>query len=129
MGTNYYIELGRCDKCGRSDEWWHIGKSSYGWAFALHVEPDQGINDLKDVTEKMLEVGAKIANEYGRRLLVSEMVDHIVNRQRDETIEGELSDDDYAEFDVSIGLARAKVGGNCIGHGKGTYDLITGEFS
>jgi hypothetical protein len=27
------------------------------------------------------------------------------------------------------GLLRAAIGGSCIGHGEGTWDLITGEFS
>lgn len=32
MGTNYIVELNKCECCNRSDKI-QIGKSSYGWAF------------------------------------------------------------------------------------------------
>ena len=40
MGTNYYLETDACDKCGRGDGPLHIGNSSAGWCFALHVGED-----------------------------------------------------------------------------------------
>ena len=40
----------------------HIGKSSYGWIFGLHVFPDLGLNTYED-WEKLLPYG-KIRDEY-----------------------------------------------------------------
>src|SRR5450631_1105933 len=37
MGTNYYLQLPGCDHCNRAGDRLHIGKSSGGWCFALHV--------------------------------------------------------------------------------------------
>lgn len=38
MGTNYYLHSqDPCEHCGRSYPELHIGKSSAGWVFALHV--------------------------------------------------------------------------------------------
>ena len=36
MGTNYYVAKNLCECCDRYDEEYHIGKSSYGWAFSFH---------------------------------------------------------------------------------------------
>lgn len=35
MGTNYYVAKNLCECCNRYDEEYHIGKSSYGWAFSF----------------------------------------------------------------------------------------------
>jgi hypothetical protein len=35
MGTNYYVAKNRCECCNRYDLEYHIGKSSYGWAFSF----------------------------------------------------------------------------------------------
>lgn len=48
MGTNYYIKSEPCSHCKRADPDLHIGKSSFGWAFALHVVADRGLNSLDD---------------------------------------------------------------------------------
>lgn len=46
MGTNYYAEYQPpCPTCGRQDPPLHIGKSSAGWCFSLHVIPELGLND------------------------------------------------------------------------------------
>jgi len=36
MGTNYCVAKNLCECCNRYDEEYHIGKSSYGWAFSFH---------------------------------------------------------------------------------------------
>ena len=50
MGTNYYLYEGSeaCPTCKRPFEPLHIGKSSAGWCFSLHVIPEEGINTLDD---------------------------------------------------------------------------------
>jgi hypothetical protein len=35
MGTNYYVAKNLCECCNRYDREYHIGKSSYGWAFSF----------------------------------------------------------------------------------------------
>jgi hypothetical protein len=35
MGTNYYVASNHCECCDRYDEEYHIGKSSFGWAFSF----------------------------------------------------------------------------------------------
>jgi hypothetical protein len=35
MGTNYYVAKDLCECCNRYDEEYHIGKSSFGWAFSF----------------------------------------------------------------------------------------------
>ena len=39
MGTNYDAIEPRCPHCNREGRRWHIGKSSGGWAFGVHVIP------------------------------------------------------------------------------------------
>ncbi len=53
MGTNYYLhEKPDCECCGRPFEALHIGKSSSGWCFSLHVMPEDMINTLDDWRSK-----------------------------------------------------------------------------
>lgn len=109
MGTNYYLhEKPDCECCGRPFEPLHIGKSSGGWCFALHVMPEDGINSLADWQERWNKPGAFIRNEYGETVSVQDMEDVITNRPMDT----KRHDDRY-----------------CVGHGPGTWDYINGEFS
>jgi len=84
MGTNYYLDGAACEHCGQSlpdAPRLHIGKSSMGWAFTLHVIPDEGINDLFDWIERWERPGARIVDEYGRSVTPYEMLKTIVNRR------------------------------------------------
>lgn len=109
MGTNYYWSQPPCAHCGRSDPRIHIGKSSAGWAFSLHVYPDDGINSLDDWEAKFKS--GQIHDEYGKRLMPDEMVERIAVRHHPR------------------GLSRHPIDGRCIGHGPGPWDLIVGDFS
>lgn len=131
MGTNYYLEpKAPCDGCGRSFERLHIGKSSAGWCFSLHIDPDEGINSLADWESKWSAPGARIINEYGEVISIEDMKQTIINRKW-----GGISTADPSWLEQNgaepgpAGLARHSVGGSCIGHGTETYDLIRGEFS
>ena len=62
MGTNYYLTED-CECCGRAFPDLHIGKSSGGWCFSLHVIPSEGLNSL-DEWESRFSCGV-ITNEYG----------------------------------------------------------------
>lgn len=66
MGTNYYLhEAKPCPTCGHSNPPRHIGKSSAGWVFMLHVYPEEGINTYEDWYERWTRQGAVIMDEYG----------------------------------------------------------------
>jgi hypothetical protein len=110
MGTNYYLHKNVCPTCKRPEEVKHIGKSSVGWAFGLHVYPEDGIDNLEDWT-KEFERG-QIKNEYHGDIPPAEMVSIITEREHPR------------------GLSRQGIDGrHCVGHGEGTYDFCIGEFS
>lgn len=63
MGTNYYVAKDKCECCKRYDTVYHIGKSSYGWAFSF-----RGYKEGKLITWKAWKEFLKeqlIVDEYG----------------------------------------------------------------
>jgi hypothetical protein len=136
MGTNFYFHHNVCKCCKRSDVM-HIGKSSGGWCFLLHVGlPDDDVpQTLEAWKEKFKEPNSFIENEYGERLEPDEMLAMILERSW--AHKGHYEHDNWSAF---LNLNNAVQGPNnllrskidmchCIGHGDGTYDLIIGEFS
>lgn len=130
MGTNFYLHQPVCPTCGRErGEKRHIGKSSGGWTFALHVYPDEGINTLEDWKRLFANDEAIIKNEYGDIFTMGAMLGIISNRAASEHV--------WSEVDLALNhavpgpnnLARRRIDWHCIGHGEGTYDLCVGEFS
>ncbi len=135
MGTNYYLHKNPCPHCGRSQENVHIGKSSFGWCFSLHVEPaqDNFPHNLKDWQKLWDDPANKIFNEYGAEISSKEMMDIITNRMR-------FDKSNLRSFEVEKMLNKGTcvVGPRnllrhtdkcCVGHGgRKTYDLLTGEF-
>lgn len=108
MGENYYLHFEHCPHCGRSDDPLHIGKSSGGWCFSLHVIPEMGLTSL-EAWGRMLDVGT-IRDEYNKMLTKDELLKKITGR--------------------GDGLRRHTIDGVfCVGHGPGTWDLIAGDFS
>ena len=133
MGTNYYFtppHAGPCEHCGRSDssEELHIGKSSGGWCFSLHIIPEKGINDLEDWV-KLFPTG-KIRDEYGQAVTAEDMVNEITKRSRPGV---PLRDPGFHYNNNSEegphGLVRHRIGAYCTKHGAGTWDCMPGEFS
>lgn len=138
MGTNYYLLIDQCPHCGRCDDEnrLHIGKSSGGWCFSLHVMPERDINDLDDWLP-LLNTG-QIVNEYGDAVTIPEMLDVIRNRHWAgwEQRNWSLSYRDEAHFHERNlsergpnGLLRHQIGRYCVKHGAGTWDCLPGEFS
>lgn len=127
MGTNYYWHKEPpCPHCGRNDEGTHIGKSSAGWCFSLHIYPHEGIADLPDWQEKW-KTGV-IKNEYDELVTADEMTRTITERGRGDR----PKDFNYARNQAEPGpnnLLRHSIGRYCAGHGAGTWDLINGDFS
>lgn len=130
MGTNYYLSKALCLHCGRGDKPLHIGKSSAGWCFSLHVDSDEGITSLADWQALWGNPHNLIHDEYGDRVTPAEMLAVITERGR----RAQANEDTkfYADNDAEPGpngLLRHRLGPYCVGHGDGTYDLIPGEFS
>lgn len=138
MGTNYYIKLDICPACNMPKEELHIGKSSAGWCFALHIIPEREINDLDDwfpIFKKGI-----IQNEYGKNISIDDMISIITEREwpdkdwNNREWRSYESEENFHEMNHSQrgpnGLLRARLESEwCIKHGKGTWDCIIGEFS
>ncbi len=136
MGTNYYVKSEICKTCGKSDEDLHIGKSSGGWCFSLHVHPDLDINNLDDWKRYLNSNLVTIVDEYGDIVSFERLMSNITERKwgRKRGPYGylnwpEFHRDNHSE-DGPNGLLRHKIDNqHCIGHGNGTYDYMIGEFS
>lgn len=133
MGTNYYLLRDKCKCCGRAEKL-HIGKSSGGWCFGLHVKDPNTDEDLPANLMEWEELfkNNDIMDEYGKSITKEEMMEIITDRE----FHGNHAHDPrfYIENAAIIGpnnLLRHKIayGYSCIGHGSGTWDLIIGEFS
>jgi hypothetical protein len=139
MGTNFYLYKDVCDHCGRGDKPKHIGKSSGGWVFALHVYPEEGIRDLNDWAPLFQDPKHTIKDEYGKKLTAGEMRAEIILRRWtfDISVKVPYGYDSWEHFHKSnlsepgpSGLVRAKIDGHrVISHGDGTWDCMVGEFS
>jgi hypothetical protein len=146
MGTNYYLHpQADCECCGRPFEPLHIGKSSGGWCFGLHVIPKEGINNYDDWKERWSRPGSLIRDEYGNAVTITEMK-IIINERSGKNTDWDskwwagggfmryASESDFHRVNHSQRgpnfLLRYRVDGvHCLGHGLGTYDYIAGEFS
>ncbi len=135
MGTNYYLENDVCSCCNRAKDTMHIGKSSMGWCFSLHVftEEEDGPTNLEEWINMFSAIDTIIKNEYGDTISSTEMVSIICDRGSFVSPTKPKNDiwfkNNYAEPGPN-GLTRSKIDGiHCIGHGTGTWDYITGEFS
>lgn len=134
MGTNYYLKQNVCPHCKRGDESLHIGKSSCGWHFSLHVIPELGINDLPD-WEKLWRDGV-IIDEDGNIVTPEEMLKVVKDRGRekhDNCYYGYKSRKEFYRLnhcqDGLNNLVRHTLGNGCVKHGEGTWDCIVGDFS
>lgn len=74
MGTNYYIQTGRCSSCGRPNPHnHHIGKASFGWRFLWAPLPDDapGTEVTQAAWFAYLE-GKTIVDEYGEVITLAD---------------------------------------------------------
>ena len=136
MGTNYYavLEDDVCQHCYRGEtKEIHIGKSSLGWCFSLHVGSESEPDIPKDLAEwrELWSRCAYLRDECGTKIPQSLMERFILERH------GKVKDEkEYSQFLLENKaipgpnhLARHSLGQYCVGHGDGTYDLIIGKFS
>jgi|688.fasta_scaffold329841_2 hypothetical protein len=138
MGTNYYSVKKGVEKLD-SDSFWslkgeedllHIGKSSAGWCFSLHIIPEFNIHDLPGWVPYLFDQDRLIINEYREVLTYEEMIAIITARGREKpcTWTQEMYDRNHAEPGPG-NLARHALGHGCVRQGAGTWDCIEGEFS
>lgn len=143
MGTNFYWINSTCKSCGRTSEKHHIGKSSGGWCFSLHVmteheENSEGVvyRNLTDWKKLWALPGSTILDEYDTEITYQCMLEIVMERSWPEKEEPGIPYTSWDDFHYKnhsepgpCGLARHKIDGSrCIEHGEGTYDLIVGEF-
>lgn len=131
MGTNYHLHKPACASCGHEPPSLHIGKSSAGWVFALHVYPKEAspgvsffdqsnswgitVDDLPDWI-KLFETGQyTIINEYGEHVSPSEMI-KIISERKPLREQFELKRWEVEHLRV-------------LGPGAGTWDRHVGSFS
>jgi len=143
MGTNYYIKGEStkeiCEHCNSKyikENLIHIGKSSCGWCFGLHIIPELNINNLADW--KKMWKGKKIYDEYNKIISKKEMLNIITKRNYKVEIikfpnEYYLNQEQfYEQNNCTLGIngcLRRNISGQyCVGHGEGTWDLIIGDF-
>lgn len=114
MGTNYYLTLAELAEVPHAELWeqppprLHIGKSSYGWTFGLHVYPKSKTRpkDLQEWRALFSNSDFHIVDEYDRQISTREMLNVILDR-------------DYSHRQIVDGHV-------CIGWGDGSYDLCIG---
>jgi hypothetical protein len=147
VGMNYYLHENECDCCGHAQNILHIGKSSSGWCFGLHVIPEENLNSLADWVDRWSKTNCTIRDEGNTKIEVGEMYLIITSRSADKhevmirgvdhkaptnRIYRNLADFYERNFAVPgpNNLLRHKFDDKyCIGHPEGTWDLLTGEFS
>ncbi len=133
MGTNYYLKTQPpCPHCfrpyGDEGRGLHIGKSSAGWVFGLHVYPAdereilpgiESIEDLPDWLPLFEKYG--VINEYGATCTPAYMIDVITERSHPNGLRRRTPG--------SAPYMTDRENGNCSKHGAGTWDLCPYEFS
>jgi hypothetical protein len=128
VGTNYYF---------RNDEgiYWHVGKSSLGWCFAMHVD-----KDLKDITDLIRYLDEflpdKIVDNNGTEYTAAELLGVILLRGVGETPRSKRTDT-YLRTNHAVlgpqGLLRYEISvtSRCVGHAIAglPVDYVAGDFS
>lgn len=71
MGTNYYVEMDKCEKCGHQEKGLHIGKSSSGWQFAFQENERYSLNSWKQWRKFLRD--RTIVDEYGENVDLDEL--------------------------------------------------------
>lgn len=90
MGTNYYLEVDKCECCQRSEKI-HIGKKSYGWVFMFRgyykyeTPLDIHLNSWYEWKKYLLTAAARILNEYDEYVPLDEFID-IVEESKNSVI-------------------------------------------
>ncbi len=139
LGTNYYwYPQDTCPHCGQPGLRQHIGKSSGGWCFGLHVYPVGDVMRLEDWVQKWQQ--GVIRDEFGDVVPPSQMLTIITKRSGQRSTktdfrtmgyrdEADFLEKNQAEWGPS-NLLRHRIDGRfCVAHGEGAWDYLVGDFS
>ena len=135
MSTNYFLHAPACPHCGTENEApRHLGKSSMGWCFALHVYPEEDLHNWQDVWNHIdwlvNEADYIIKDEYGRVVDPATFFGIVWDRGN---CPWKILSKQWLKGNHVIpgpfGLARHRLDDRCIGHGDGPFDYIIGDFS
>lgn len=124
MGFNYYMNLP--DGTRR-----HIGKSSRGWCFAMHV--DDAIQDFNALCRALWHYGECVCDEEGDPVHRAVLLEDMLLRGMTSVSRTQ----EYLRVNHAVmgpnGLLRSEisVSSRCVGHAAGglPIDYIEGEFS
>ena len=108
MSINFYFKHQSCVSCGHGKEDLHIGKSSGGYAFGLHIYPSLNICTLEDWLMYMRIFPGKIFDGYGFERSLEELIDTITRRP----LEWQHRPEEYLR----------------VVNGPGTYDYLDFDF-
>ena len=129
MSTNYYWheKPAPCHACGHDkSKILHIGKSSMGWVFMLHIDSEESLSTLEDWQDRWAESGSKILSEYGTLIPIDQMNDIILDRENTGDVWSLNEQIAYRATQGPNGLYRGL--SNFAPADNATYDLVTGEF-
>lgn len=129
MSTNYYWheKPAPCHACGHDkSKVLHIGKSSMGWVFMLHVDPEEGLNTLRDWQDRWTESGSKIISQYGTGIGIDQMNDIILDRENTCGVWSVKKQQENRAISGPNGLYRGF--SNSTPADNATYDFVSGEF-
>lgn len=142
MGMNYYFRPDDVPAINRNlalclesrdfdaDDWTpeiHLGKSSMGWAFLLHVYPGK-IDNWDEMVQYLSSTPGRIANEVGVHVTVADFVSIVESRRE---TQNRSYRDSYSFYCPKMNLHRSRVNERwCIAnHESLPIDYITGYFS
>lgn len=80
MGTNYYAKINICPCCKRPEETVHLGKSSYGWTFALQYNGGKFYVNFKEMKKWLKD--KVIENEYGEKVSLDDFVELVESKKK-----------------------------------------------
>jgi len=130
MSTNYYWFAN--PECAPI----HVGKSSYGWCFSLHVARTDDSQEYRDGLPLDLDgwralfarPGSFIRDEYGGTVTAEDMLSIITQRSRPKwTADGDWCDQNFASRGPN-NLARLTHGHGRPGPDNETWDYCYGDF-
>lgn len=134
MGNNYYLHRDVCSLCKRGSDILHIGKSSYGWLFSLHVEDPNPVDPTPSTLEEWIKLLSDpqnvIKDEYDIEVSLEEFLKIIKDRKSipDPKPSFTTSNKDYDTllFEEKFAYIRKNGYKTELGY---TYTPVKGKFS